>query len=353
MEIVDYLKAARRRAWLLILIPLLSAGAAAGLVLSQPQGYTSTATVDAPALVGGMTSQYTGAQGVIQFVANFQATATGPAVRQKVMDETKVSLTALTEQLTVVQRGGSSSINITFTTTDRDEAKPVVESVSKHTLQAMFASQVESAAKRVEDANAAVTAANSAIGTFTATHKLADPQKAYESQLSRLNGLVQQQASMRAAGNAVGAAAMASPIAAAAAELSKFGPILNEYSRLLVTRDAAVATLNTARAGLSQATSQLEAADPTTVVFVSEARAVDRFNTMARAVIAVAAAAFFLSLLLVLLMEVVGRARRTAAEEAAVLPTTAAWPLDAGYENGHHDPRHIPEPRQSTGSLAK
>src|SRR5688500_1421159 len=141
MEIVDYLKAARRRAWLLILIPLLSAGAAAGLVLSQPQGYTSTATVDPPALVGGTTSQYTGAQGVIQFVAAFQATATGPAVRQKVMDETKVSLTALTDQLTVVQRGGSSSINITFTTTDRDEAKPVVESVSKHTLQAMFASQ--------------------------------------------------------------------------------------------------------------------------------------------------------------------------------------------------------------------
>jgi capsular polysaccharide biosynthesis protein len=354
MEIVDYLKAARRRAWLLILLPLLSAGAAAGLVLYQPQTYTSTATIDPPALVGGTTSQYTGSQGVIQFVSAFQATATGPMVRDAVVKQTNVSLDQLTEQLAVTQRGGSSSINVTFTTQDKGQAKPVVESLSKLTLQAMFSSQVVTAAERVKDANAAVAEANKAIGAFTTAHKMADPQKAYEAQLNRVNGMVQQQASMRAAGNAVGAAAMASPIAAASAELDKFGPILNEYSTLLVARDAAVATLNSARATLSQATSQLEAADPARVVFVSEPRAVDRLNTAVRAVIAVAAAAFFLSLLLILLIEVVGRARRMADEEGTpTLPLAAARPLDAGHENGHHDPRHIPEPRSSAESLTK
>ena len=75
MEIVDYLRAARRRLALIILIPLVAAGGAAALLFLQPQMYVATATADLPALVGGPTSQYTGARGVIQFVAAFQATA--------------------------------------------------------------------------------------------------------------------------------------------------------------------------------------------------------------------------------------------------------------------------------------
>lgn len=340
MEIIDYLKAARRRAWLLILLPLLSAGAAAGLLLYAPPTYTSTATVDAPALVGGTTAQYTGSQGVIQFVSSFQATAGGPVVREGVIDRNPgVTLTELTEQLTVVQRGGSSSMAVTFVSEDKAEVEAVVEAVTSLTLRQMFASQVESAAARVEDATASVAEANKALGTFTAAHKMADPQKAYEAQLNRVNGMVQQQAAMRAAGNAVGAAAMASPIAAASAALDQFAPILNQYSALTVARDSAIATLNAAKTGLSSATTQLEAADPAKVVAVSEARAVDRMNALIRAVIAVGAAAFFLALLLVLMIEVVNRARRQAAAESA-----------AGRNTGTESPngRHAADPVNGT-----
>lgn len=123
---------------------------------------------------------------------------------------------------------------------------------------------------------------------------------------------------MRAAGNAVGAAAMASPIASASAALDKFGPILTQYNALVESRTAAVTTVQAAQTQLAQATSQLDAADPSKIVYVASARAVDRSETVIRTVIAVAAAAFVLALLLVLMLEVIARGRAQRAELAQV-----------------------------------
>ena len=227
MEIVDYLRAARRRLALIILIPLVAAGGAAALLFLQPPMYVATATVDPPALVGGPTSQYTGAQGVIQFVAAFQATASGPVVRQQISEQTKVPTADLGDRLLVTQRGGSPSVAVTYTSTKKADVDKVVEAASTLTLRTMFTSQVASAQARLDEAQANLKSANEAVGAFTAQHKMADPQKAYEAQLNRVNGLTQQQASMRAAGNAVGAAAMSSTIASATAALDRFGPRRN------------------------------------------------------------------------------------------------------------------------------
>jgi hypothetical protein len=330
MEIVDYLRAARRRLSLIILIPLLSAGAAAALLYAQPTMYMATATVDPPALVGGPTAQYTGAQGVIQFVAAFQATASGPMVRTAISEQTGVSTTALGDRLVVTQRGGSPSVAVTFTSSDKALVGPVVEAASSVTLKAMFDSQVASARARLDEAKAAVAKTNEAVGAFTSQQKMADPQKAYEAQLSRVNGLVQQQASMRATGNAVGAAAMSSPIASASAALDKFGPILTQYNALVEARTAAVAAVNTAQTQLAQASAQLDAADPTKIVYVAGARAVDRNETVIRTVIAVGAAAFILALLLVLMLEVIARGRTQQAELPKAVETDAAPAVKPG-----------------------
>ena len=309
MEIVDYLRAARRRLWLIILLPVLSAMAAASVILVQPTMYMATATVDPPALVGGPTAQYTGAQGVTQFVAAFQATAGGPLVRNAVAAQNKVSTADLTDQLVVAQRGGSPSVTVTFTSKDKTKAVPVVQAVSALTLKAMFSTQVESAQARLDQATADVAKASDAVGAFTAEIKMADPQKAYEAQLNRVNALIQQQASMRAGGNAVAAAAMSAPIASANAALDRFGPILNKYNSLNEARTAAVANVNLAQNQLAQAAGQLDAANPAKIVYTAPARAVDQTDTLWRIVASVAAAAFVLALLLVLMLEVMTRGR--------------------------------------------
>ncbi len=138
---------------------------------------------------------------------------------------------------------------------------------------------------------------------------MADPQKAYEAQLARVNSLMQQQASLKAAGNSVGAAAMSSPIATAKADLAKFAPILTEYSTLTTARDAAVQGLVGANAKLSAATVQLANADPAKILFIGGAHVVDRVQQILETTASVGAAGFFLALVLVLILEVVARGR--------------------------------------------
>ena len=357
MEIIDFLRAARRRLALVILLPLLSMAATAGLLLLQPPEYTGTAIVDPPALVGGLDAQYTGSQGVNQFVAAFQATASGPLVRRAVAADAKVTPTVLNDGLVVSQRGTSPSLSVVFTGPRKDAVVPVLNGVTTLTLRTLFESQVQSAQARVEAARKGVDDATTAIGEFTAEHAMADPQKAYEAQLARVNSLVQQQASMRAAGNAVGAAAMATSIATAKAELAKFGPIVTEYRTLTTTRDTAVQGLDDAETKLAAASVQLGNADPSKIVYIGGARAVDRVEKVTGATASVGAAAFLLALVLVLILEVIarGRAARHAAEleaahespegDRAPTEVSSAQPVTAdGRTKANHLPAQGPGP---------
>ena len=317
MEIIDFLRAARRRLALIILVPAISISAAAGLLLQQHPTYTATAVVDPPALVGGLDSQYTGAQGVNQFVSAFEATASGPLVERLVAAETKVSPTKLSDGLLVTQRGTSSSLSVVYTTDAKNTVVPVLNAVTSETLRALFDSQVRSAQENVDNAKKALTEASGAVGAFTAKNGMADPQKAYEAQLSRVNSLVQQQASLTAGGNSVGAAAMGSPIATAKADLTKFGPLLTQYNALVTARDTAVQSLNAATAKLGTASVQLANADPAKIVYIGGPHAVDRLPTILKTTASVGAAAFFLALVLALLLEVVARGRAGAAQGGA------------------------------------
>lgn len=314
MEIIDYIKAARRRLWLIILLPLLSAAVAAGILFVQPVQYTATATVNPPALVGGLSSQYTGAQGVNQFVAQFQATASSPVIRDKVEALTGADAADVNNNLSVTQVLASSSVAVSYTSPKKNEVSPVVEAASSLTLKALFSSQVDDAKARQDGARKALADTNAAIDAFTAKYKMADPQKAYEAQLSRVNALIQQQATLQAAGNPVGAAAMAAPIATAKASLDGFVPILAQYNVLQANRSSAAVNVNEADTAAAQAEVQLAAADPSKVVFVGTPQEVDRITPMVQTALAVAAAAFVLSLLLVFLLEVIARSRTTSVE---------------------------------------
>ena len=58
MEIIDYLRIARRRWWILVAVPVLAGLAAAALILSAPTSYTSTATVSSGSLVNSEGSPF-------------------------------------------------------------------------------------------------------------------------------------------------------------------------------------------------------------------------------------------------------------------------------------------------------
>ncbi|MFK3980778.1 Wzz/FepE/Etk N-terminal domain-containing protein [Micromonospora sp. NPDC050397] len=316
MEIVDYLRVARRRLWVLVGVPVLATGAATGLVLLAPQQYSGTAVVAAPALVGGATgAQYSGTQAASQFAAAFGAAVTSPRVLADVSGDTGVAPERLRNGLTVTQVGASSQLEVTYAANRRATVAPVLTAATSRALAFLFSSQVGIATGEVEAANADVTAATKAIGEWEKTNKVSQPDKLYQATLGELGSLRQQQLSMQAVGNGRGADAAGDAINAAQKKLDELGPKLPEYQGLLAQRDAATNVLSQARQGLQVARAQVQAADPTKVTSIGAVHPVSRLAELVRTALPVAGAGLLLGVLLVGVLELLSRGR------AAVRPT--------------------------------
>ncbi|HET7475024.1 MAG TPA: Wzz/FepE/Etk N-terminal domain-containing protein [Dermatophilaceae bacterium] len=304
MEIKDYLLVAKRRLWLLIGIPLLAGAIAAGVIMAAPTQYTAMATVIAPALVGGATGQYTGSQAVTQFVSAFQSTAQGPAVDARVFADTQIEPGAIADGLVVAQIGGSSAVTVTFTTTKKGEAVKVVTAVVQETMKQMFSSQVDLTTAQVEQATKDVKDANAAIDKWGSDNGLVDPERVYQAQLDRLNGLLQNQSSLLAQGNSTAASALGGTISSVRNDLKRYGPLMAAFNDLTATRDSAQSGLVAARQRLADAKQQLGAADPAKVAFVGKERSVDKTSQLLTVGLPVVGAGLFLAILLVLVLEV-------------------------------------------------
>jgi uncharacterized protein involved in exopolysaccharide biosynthesis len=312
VEIVDYLRIARRRVWVLVGIPLAAAIATTLLVVLSPAQYTATATVSAPALVGGAAgNQYNGSQAVNQFVSAFQSTAQGPTVRQNVSDATHVATGKISSGLTVSQVGASSAMTLTYQSTNRKEIVPVLTGVVQQTLGSMFGSQVTLAQAQMTAAKADIASASAAIVAWEQKNNLVDPDQIYSSRIQQIQSLQAQQASLQANGKPTGSAEISAEIASLKAGLVKFAPLLAEYDGLTAARDAATTALNNAADSLSSARSQLGAADPSKVAYISGEHPVNDGSELLTKVVPVTGAAIFAAVALVTILELLARSRGT------------------------------------------
>ncbi|MGC4868304.1 Wzz/FepE/Etk N-terminal domain-containing protein [Micromonospora sp. DT53] len=325
MEIVDYLRVARRRLWVLVGVPVLATGAAAAIVLLAPQQFGGTAYVAAPALVGGGAAgtQYSGTQAANQFVAAFGAAVTSPRVLADVAADTGVPPERLRDGLAITQVGASSQLEVTYTAGDRAKVAPVLTATTTRALAFLFSSQVGIATGEVEAANADVTAATRAIGEWEKANKVSQPDRIYQATLGELTSLRQQQLSMQAVGNGRGVDAATAAITAAQKKLDELGPKLPDYQALLAQRDAATNALSQAREGLQAARAQAQAADPKQVTSIGEAHEVSRMTELVRTALPVGGAGLLLGVLLVGVLELLSRGR-AAARPAAPAATAAA-----------------------------
>jgi hypothetical protein len=297
VEIVDYLRAARRRWWIVLGVPLLAVAAAVAVGFAGPQRYTSTAYVAAPAL------PLTGAQAVNQFVAGFTAAVTAPVVIDGVVKETGVPADTLRDGLVVEQVGASSQLTVTYTAAKRDTVAPVLRATTKRALAFLFSSQVTIAGGQVDAASADVTEATKAITAWETTNRVSQPDKLYQATLNEMASLRQQLLSMEAVGNATGARAAQSALDAAQRRLDELGPKLPDYQALVLARDAATGTLSRARETLQAARAQQAAADPERAATFGTVGAVSRTKALVTTVPAAAGAGLLVAVLLVLALE--------------------------------------------------
>jgi capsular polysaccharide biosynthesis protein len=311
VEISDYLRIIWRRLWILILVPLLAGGVVAALVLRQPPKYDATATVAAPAVVGGQnTNQYSGSTGPRTFVSNFVAAITSPRIVNQVAEQTKVLPRNIRDGLVATPIGDSSLIEVTYTTTKRELAVPVAKAAATATIQFLFQTQVNLARETVTEATKAVDKANASIQHFQRTTGLVLPERIYDIRAQELSSLQQRELEARAAGNYTGAAAIAERIAATEAQLRKIAPQVVTYQSLVARRDQAQGRLNLVQQNLEAATAQFKAADPAEAVTLNQAKPVSRLAELVRKAVPAAGAGLFLAVGLVVLLEVLGRRPR-------------------------------------------
>lgn len=328
MEILDFLAIARRRWLVLVGVPVLAAVITLGYLLLTPTVWTATATVNAPALVGGQFgTQYTGSQAVNQFVAQFQAVAVGPSIAKQVSDKTSVPSGRIKNGLTVGQVGASSVMTIMYVDSKKADVAPVVTNVATDTLKVLFDQQVTLAEAQVTATGKSVDDADAAISAWEAKSGVVSPDDVYRGKLTQLGNLQQQQISMQANGNAAGVAAVKAQIASLQTSLKTFGPLLAEYRSLTTTRDAAAASLTNAKQQVELARAQASAADPAQVVYIGGVHDAGKSDEVISKLLPITAAGVFLGVILVAILEMLAASRR---RNAVRQPSAASTTTSAG-----------------------
>lgn len=310
MEISDYLRIIRRRLWILILIPLLAGSGLAAYQLSQPVSYNATATVAAPALVGGsQTNQYSGANGTRAFVDNFSAAVTAPVIVNRVAEETKTLPGTVANCLGVTPIGTSSLVQVSCTVANRDKVVPIAKAAASDTITFLFKTQLELAQRQAAQAQKAVDKADADLARFYQANGVL-PDEQFKTLLGQIASLQNSQASQQATGNPSAAASLGAQIASLQAKLGSLAPKVAESQNLTDHKTQALAQFNAAQQALQNATAQSLAANPASVVSVNKAKPVSRSSALVKTVVPAAGAGLFLAVGIVFLLEVLGRGAR-------------------------------------------
>jgi Mrp family chromosome partitioning ATPase len=334
VEIHDYLRVIRRRLWVLILVPALAVGTVAAVVLLQPPRYRAVATVAAPALVGGSAgNQYSGPNGVRVFVANFTAALTAPQVLSKVAEQTHISEEVARDGLSAQPIEESSLIEVTYESTDRALAASLPLAASSETIRFLFQSQVDLARKSVVAAEKAVADARKKIADYTRKIGRVNPEQYYELLQGNILRLQQRRLEAQAQGETSAAAALGAAIEDAQAELARLAPQVTAYQDLVRQEEQAQTRRNDLQRSLEQMLAQSRAADPRSVVSVSDPQQLSRLAALIRQGGVAFAAGLFLAIAVVVLLEV-ARRPSAAAPEADRYPVVGQLPWSRAVQAG-------------------
>jgi capsular polysaccharide biosynthesis protein len=327
VEIDSYLGVILRRLWILILVPLLAAGAVIAWELLQPARHQVTATVAAPAVVGGSaanTTQYSGTNAPKAFVADFSGAVTSPLIVNQVAEKTGAAPAAVKDGLTVAQIGDSSLVQVTYTTSNREQAVPVLNEAASATIRFLFQSQVTLAERMVAEARKAVDRVNNEQAAFYRRTGQVLPDEAYRIAAQQVADLQRDQTSAKSRGEYSQAAALESAIAAKKEEAAKLAPLVAAYQSLVDRRTQALGRLNVLEEGLERAQAQYSAADPKMVVTMGEVQQAPLLPRLVKKAAPAFGAGLFLAVGIVLLLQL--GSRRTPYAKAPRRQASSAEP---------------------------
>ena len=313
MEIADYLNVARRRLWILLLIPMLAAGAAFAYGKTRPLSYSATATVRTPGLVGTAYSQFNGPQAVGQFVSAFAASASDPFVISETAKATGVKDTLLQDNVSVAQVGASSNVTLTYSGSDGSSAERVSQVLAANALKNLYTAQSRIADLQAAAAKKEVDATNQVLSAYLVKVGLPNPPAAYQTALSQLAWLQQTQANYLAEGNTTAAGAMRGSVDGVRKQVATIGGTLTQYNALLSAQTSASTTYQSVLADQRKVQAQATAAAADDVIVTASATPDMTTAKLVKLVLPITGAAVLLAIILVALLEFVRAARRQTA----------------------------------------
>lgn len=311
MEIWPYLKAARRRLWIVLLVPILALAAVLSLHALSPARHVATAYVFTPGLVGGDADAYPGTTGVANWVNDFTALATSPLVIRHTAQATHASARAIADGLSVSQVHESGQLKITYTSADPQQAQQVVTDIAARTLKALFGPQVDRAEAAVQNAEKTLTTASNKVLEAVAKTGSTTPRQLYATTAQALSDLRQRKDQEDKAGHSKRVAALTRQIHDTAARLSDLGALAMKYQTLKAQERAAATSLETAQQDLRAKQAQYESATADNAVTLLRTTSPGLTSLILKALLPAIVLGLFIGLALAAAWEAWDQRRRT------------------------------------------
>ena len=256
MEVVDYLRLARRRLWIIVMIPLLAAAGVLGFWQLSPQTYEATAYVFAPEALAGSGAQFSGPAGIASWVSEFSATAVSPRVVHRAARASGVPSVAITQGLKVTQVQQSGQLQISFAWTKRSMAERVVKQCAESTPKQLVAPLVAQARRALTGAHASLAAVTQNMLAASSTWGHTRPDLLYAQRLNVLVGLENARPTIKAGDISTRREADAR-ISRVRAQVANLQQDVIQFQNLNARRQAATMVLARAQEGLQTARAQL------------------------------------------------------------------------------------------------
>jgi hypothetical protein len=306
VEIVDYLKGARNRLWIIVVIPLLAAAGVLGHWQLTAKSYDATAYVFAPDALAGTGNQFSGPAGIANWVNQFSATAVSPKVTRRVAESTGVPATVIAQRLRVTQLHQSGQLEISFSWSDATVANAVVKHEAMATPKALFAPQVAVAKHAMAQTQDSLQGVNQNILDASTAWGYTRPDLLYTRSLAALVDLENARKDISAEDVAATAAADAK-VTRAKARVAALQQDVVEFENLNAQRQAATTVL--ARAQENLQTTQAQYSGALGAVTVLPVRPAQLSSVLLKSVLAAVVAGLLIAFCLIAALELVGTSR--------------------------------------------
>lgn len=260
MEIRDYVSDMGWRLLLLVLLPVVSGGAALALLADTPRQYEAEGVLTVPSSVAGGASS----SSVAQYMANFEQAIVSEAVVAEIADE--VGEGEVRDGLETTQLGSSNLVRVSYQGPDPDDAARIVELATRSAfdlvaqIQLPFGQSLDVLRSRVRATTADLEEADSRLQDFLLENRLVLPREQYlliASDVSRLEGEI-----LQAQTQGTSTVALETALRARRRELDELGAKIPEYGRLQADVDRAEVDVDAAEDELRLAENQLAHLQP-------------------------------------------------------------------------------------------